>query len=97
MGYEFDYSKLKGRITEKFGTQSNFAKAVKRTDTYVSMVLNGKTYLDQTEIEKWSAVRCRERSRHSYFSTISSNTRASQRMKQCSLSELDGLQAGFMT
>lgn len=55
MGYEFDYSKLKGRITEKFGTQSNFAKAVKRTDTYVSMVLNGKTYLDQTEIEKWSA------------------------------------------
>ena len=55
MGYEFDYSKLKGRITEKFGTQSSFAKAVKRTDTYVSMVLNGKSYLDQTEIEKWSS------------------------------------------
>ena len=42
----FDTSKLKGRIIEMYGTQGAFAKAIDRTDTYVSLVLKGKAYPD---------------------------------------------------
>ena len=49
----FDTSKLKGRIIEMYGTQGAFAKAIDRTDTYVSLVLKGKAYPDNREIDKW--------------------------------------------
>ena len=50
----YDYSKLKGRIIEKYGSQKSFAKSINRTGTYVSMVLNGHSLLAQDEIDKWA-------------------------------------------
>ena len=38
----FDYSKLKGKIVEVFGTQSNFAKAVGMSERTLSCKLNNK-------------------------------------------------------
>lgn len=52
----YDYSKLKGRITEKFGSQRDFAKALKRDDTYVSRYLNGNARFTQSIISLWISV-----------------------------------------
>lgn len=49
----YNYSKLRGRITELFGTQKVFATAVGFTSTRVSLILNGRAFLDQKSIEKW--------------------------------------------
>ena len=38
---EYDYSKLKGRITEKFGTQSEFLKAITMSEPTLIKKLNG--------------------------------------------------------
>ena len=50
----FDYSLLKGRITQLYNSQSGLAKAIGKSDTYVSLVLNGKAFLSQKEIEEWA-------------------------------------------
>lgn len=50
----YDYSKLKGKITEIFGTQGAFAKAAQRTQAFVSNVLNGKAFLEQKDIDLWA-------------------------------------------
>ena len=49
---EFNYSKLKGRIKEKYGTQENFAKAIGKTQTTTSFKINGKASWNQDEIVK---------------------------------------------
>lgn len=49
---KYDYSKLKGRIKEKYGTQGEFAKALDLAQTTVSLKVNGKTEWTQNEIEK---------------------------------------------
>lgn len=46
----FDYSKLNGRIREKFGTQKKFADAIGVSPATVSMKLTNKRYFDQPEI-----------------------------------------------
>ena len=46
----FNYSKLRGRIIEKFGTQSTFAKYMKMSERTLSLKLNGKIYFVQNEI-----------------------------------------------
>ena len=51
-----DYTKLKSKIVEKYGTQANFATAINRTESYVSMILHNKTYLTVAEVLYWSAV-----------------------------------------
>ena len=48
----FDYSKLKGRIVEVFGSQKAFTKAFGVTESTLSQKLNGRTYFMQTEIFK---------------------------------------------
>lgn len=48
----YDYSKLKGRIKEKYGTQENFAKAIGKTQTTTSFKINGKRLWNQEEIIK---------------------------------------------
>ena len=53
---EFDYSKLKGRIIEKYGTQGRFAEALGVNQNAVSKKLNGKTSFDKKEILIWSAL-----------------------------------------
>ena len=49
---EFNYSKLKGRIKEKYRTQENFAKAIGKTQTTTSFKINGKRLWNQEEIIK---------------------------------------------
>jgi len=46
----FNYSKLKGRIIEKFGNQSEFAKAMNCSERTMSLKLNNKIPWRQTEI-----------------------------------------------
>ena len=50
MPYVYDYSKLKGRITEKLGSQSNFAKKMKLSETTIYSKLNSKIEFKQSEI-----------------------------------------------
>ena len=50
----FNYSKLAGRIKEKFGTQSNFAKAMELSERSLSLKMNNRIPWRQTEILKAS-------------------------------------------
>jgi hypothetical protein len=50
----FDYSKLRGRIVEKFGSISAFAEAYGITSVSMSMKLNGKIAFSQDDIMKMS-------------------------------------------
>ena len=47
---KFDYSKLKGRITEKCGTQKAFAELLGITEGTLTSKLQGHTYFTQEEI-----------------------------------------------
>lgn len=49
----FDYSKLRGRIVEKYSTQGKFAEAVGLTDRSVSLKLNNGIGFSQDEIINW--------------------------------------------
>ena len=46
----FDYSKLRGRIVEKFGQNRYFASAIGISYTALSTKLNNKCYFSQAEI-----------------------------------------------
>jgi hypothetical protein len=48
----FNYAKLKGRIVEKFETQSEFAKALGMSEHTLSGKLNNKGYFRQDQINK---------------------------------------------
>ena len=48
----FDYSKLRGKIKEVFGTQSSFAKGMGLSSVSLSSKLNGSTNFTQVEINK---------------------------------------------
>ncbi len=48
----FDYSKLKGKIIEKFGTQYNFAKKMNWSERTLSLKMNGNRPWKQTDICK---------------------------------------------
>lgn len=47
---QFDYSKLKGRITEKCGTQKAFAELLGITEGTLTSKLLGYTYFTQDEV-----------------------------------------------
>lgn len=47
-----DYSKLLGKITEKFGTQANFAEAMGMSERSISLKLNNRTSWKDSEISK---------------------------------------------
>lgn len=47
---EYNYSKLRGRIKEKIGTEGEFAKRLGRTQNYLTKVFQNKTYLSQKDI-----------------------------------------------
>lgn len=51
---EFDYSKLKGRIIEKFETYDNFAKAMDYSNPQLSDRLNNKCEWKSKDIYKAS-------------------------------------------
>lgn len=46
----FDYSKLRGRIIEKFGNQSKFAVAMGWSERTMSLKITGKRYWKQPEM-----------------------------------------------
>ncbi len=48
----YDYSKLSGRINEKFGTRSKFATAMGMSERSLSLKLNSKIPFKQPEISK---------------------------------------------
>lgn len=48
----FDYSKLRGRIVERFGVQSAFAFALKMSESTLSGRLTNKSYFTAEEIVK---------------------------------------------
>lgn len=50
----FDFSKLRGRIVEKFGTCAAFAAAVGLPESSVSYRLNNRVPIDSEEIVLWS-------------------------------------------
>lgn len=52
----FDYSKLRGRITEKCGMNKEFAKAIKVSPTTLSQKLNNRRVFNQVEIWRASQV-----------------------------------------
>lgn len=46
----FDYSKLRGRIVEKYGSQMSFAKAMDISERTLSLKMSGKRTWKQPEI-----------------------------------------------
>ena len=48
-----NYSKLKGRIVEKFGSQGRFAKYLGITEQTVTAKLNGRSRFTQEDIIAW--------------------------------------------
>lgn len=48
----YDYSKLLGRITEKYGSQSKFSVAMGLSERSLSLKLNSKVGFKQKEIAK---------------------------------------------
>ncbi len=49
---EYDYSKLEGKIVEKFGTQGKFAKAMSLSERSISLKLSNKRPWKQSEMLK---------------------------------------------
>ena len=52
----FDYSKLKGRIRELYGTYDNIVPELSMSEATLSRRLNGKSYFDSEEILELSEV-----------------------------------------
>ena len=48
----YDYSKLLGRIVEKYGSQTRFAVAFGMSERSLSLKLNGQRTFKQTDISK---------------------------------------------
>lgn len=48
----YDYSKLKGRIVEKYGTQAALAKEIGWSERTLSLKLTGKIAFSQSDIEE---------------------------------------------
>lgn len=51
---DFKYSKLRGRIIEKYGTMDAFAKEIDISKTQMSKKMNGKSGFSQADIIRWS-------------------------------------------
>lgn len=51
---EFDYSKLRGRIVEKFGSIEAFSNNTKITNVSVSKKLNNKIPISRADMIEWS-------------------------------------------
>ncbi len=50
----YTYAKLRGRIVEKYGSQTKFSDAVGISMTAMNKKMNGKTGISQHDIEQWS-------------------------------------------
>lgn len=52
----FDYSKLRGRIVEKFGSIEAFANNTTRSFTTISKKLNNKVPISRDDMIEWSSL-----------------------------------------
>ena len=50
---EFDHSKLRGRIVEKYGTYAAFYKNLDISEVQASNKLNGKSEFSRRDIVRW--------------------------------------------
>ena len=50
----YDYSKLRGRIVEKFGSQRNFSEKIDLSERTIGLKLNNLISFNQSDIETWS-------------------------------------------
>lgn len=50
---DFDYSKLKGRIVEKFGNIKQFAEFLGKSEVIVSKKLNNKSSFSREAMLEW--------------------------------------------
>lgn len=50
----YEYAKLKGKITELFGSQRSFAEAIGVSEQWVSAKLNCNSAFNQEDVEKWA-------------------------------------------
>ena len=67
----FNYSKLKGRIVEIFGSQTKFAKAMNMSERTLSLKISGKVSWKQREIvEAISLLGLEKDDIQEYFFTI---------------------------
>ena len=67
----YDTSKLRGRIVEKYGSQTAFSEAVGNSVSFISQYMNGKKQLDQTTMDKWiDALQIPDDEIRPYFFTI---------------------------
>ncbi len=48
--------KLKGKIIEEFGSQSDFAQAMKLDESVISRIVRGRRSLSAEDLKKWSRV-----------------------------------------
>ncbi len=53
-GETMDYSKLRGRIVEKFGTCDKFSEVLRLSTVSISKKLNSRVGFSQKDIIKWS-------------------------------------------
>jgi transcriptional regulator with XRE-family HTH domain len=53
---KWNYSKLKERINEKFGSQRGFAEKLGISEAYLSQKMVGKRGLTLDDIDLWAAV-----------------------------------------
>lgn len=52
---EFDYSRLRGRIVEKYGSLTAFAEATGKKKSNLSVKLSNKVRITTEEMISWSA------------------------------------------
>ena len=50
----YDFSRITGRIIEKYGTRARFASAVGMSSTHLSKILNGRAFLRHEAIDEWA-------------------------------------------
>jgi hypothetical protein len=54
----YDYSKLKGRIVEKYGTRKEFAKQLGLSEVAMSNKMNNKSGFSQDDVIVWAKALC---------------------------------------
>lgn len=53
---KYDYSRLRGRIVEKYGSMSHFADSVGMTRVSVSNRITGKIMFTVEDVDKWATL-----------------------------------------
>lgn len=68
---EYDYKKLKGKIVEVYGSQSNFAKKMGLSERTMSLKMSNLVFWKQTEISRaCTLLKIKPEEIHEYFFKI---------------------------